>query len=140
MENQVQCPNCGGYKVVTETRRINPKTQKESTTTRGQYIAAYSIGSVFILLGIGTHYIFGIISGILVIALFILISILNKKMINKYYNACSLCGYKWSRLENEPEPQVVVRPDLMEKGDIELKRQQAGSAAAYHEQQRRNNK
>jgi hypothetical protein len=42
--------------------------------------------------------------------------------ITKYKHECLLCGYKWERRENEPLPEVHVRPDLIAAGD-RLRRQ-----------------
>jgi len=63
-------------------------------------------------------------------------------MIKKYKHECLLDGYRWERREDEPPPEVHVRPDLIAMGEQRLaeerRRQEEAAAAHFLEQQRRN--
>jgi len=128
MSNQVQCPNCGGYK--TDVEKV-------------ESIGAYTKGTpgrncLLILL-----YIFIITPifaflAIVVIALFIMIitiplgillwegmqsvleSILDavkgdKEHIKKYWLKCEICGYSWVWRTDEPYPSIQIRPEFLVK-------------------------
>jgi hypothetical protein len=137
MQNQVECPICGGFKVGTQIRKFNPKSKKDiHFAGRGMKSLAWFF-TIVAVLGIpmywdtGPQLVMGsLFWGILGITMLLIIRRRLKNSINHYYNDCMLCGYKWDRLETEPEPPVTVRPDLIEKGATELKRQQEADAAA----------
>ena len=44
--------------------------------------------------------------------------------VEKYFNACYLCGYKWEWQVGTPEPSINVRPDLMAKGEQRLREEE----------------
>jgi len=58
----------------------------------------------------------------------------------KYFYYCVLCGYRWTWQTDQPKPQVIVRPDLVQLGaqKLEEDRKAAAAAAWQMEQQRRN--
>jgi hypothetical protein len=152
MPKQVQCPNCGGFKTnIDRIRKANPATRREYANIRDfgwiiVIICAGLFSGLLMFNNIGSQdgsSIKGMGIFIILLALvglfFIFYLIRRRKdAVNKYYFHCTICGYQWNRLETEPEPPVTIRPDLIQKGDEELKKQQAGAAAAYYEQQRRN--
>lgn len=149
MSNQVQCPNCGGYKIDVE------KVESIGTYTRndiGTGCLVYLI-SLFIILPI---YMFLIA---VVIALFIMVitiplaiwlyrgmnsaslSIVNAmrgyvEQAKKYWLKCELCGYAWIWRTDEPYPSIQTRPELIAQGEQKLaadrRKQQEDAAALYH--------
>jgi hypothetical protein len=146
MPNQVQCPNCGSYKVVTKLTRVNPISHQALPKINGSYWFGIFVAScLFTILGF-VSFAFRILGGLILIGgVFFAFWSLSKKAIIRYDNSCILCGYKWNRLQNEPEPPVTIRPDLIQKGAEEQKRQQEAAeqasrdaaAAAYLQQQRK---
>jgi hypothetical protein len=163
---QVQCPNDGGYKVSTEIVYLDPKTGRELYDPSG-CIWLFFVGTVGIILALGGvvvaliedhevtfENIFATIVCLIFCALAAITGLIHyaressyyKKVnkIIKYKHECLLCGYKWERREDEPLPEVHVRPDLIAKGAqrleeeaTERRRQEEAAAHAFLEQQRR---
>ena len=147
MAGQVQCPNCGGFKVSVETTIIDRSSGKRVAGTGcfgWALISLILIGAFgYMLTGEGRGpTLLSIVSGIvgILFAIF-LISIAVRSnaeaskadKIEKYDYVCSLCGYKWSRREDEPIPPVEVRPDLIAKGEQKLEEERK-----RREEERRN--
>ena len=162
MGDQVQCPNCGGYR--TETIRAEPIygklvpfTDKEK---RARWFGWFLFGGAGIpllllmscgLAGLnlvgggglqGSITLFSLVcfplflaliwSGILYFLLFKLSKGTRPVEATIYHYACWLCGYKWNWHLGTPMPEVRVRPDLIAKGEQHLREQAASDDAAYH--------
>lgn len=153
MTEQVQCPNCGAYRVASAIKAIDPKTgQEESEPSFGGciFIAISLFVGVVILVvvfddlssGAPIEEIgWGILMGAGAIAFAGLIfASMNaaykrySKNIKKYYYSCAICGYRWSRMENEPYPEVKIKPDLIAKGAQKLEEE---AREAEEEQKKR---
>jgi hypothetical protein len=147
MPNQVQCPNCGSYKVTTKIRKVSPISGKEYPAdidkSRRLLWFAVIFGFLWFLGWVfnGPNWEMALLGLFMVGAGIFLLSWyrVRKDAVNRYYHHCELCGNNWNHMENEPGPPITIRPDLIEKGAEEQKRQQEGAAAAFYEQQRRNN-
>ena len=162
MTGQVQCPNCGGYKVSTETKTIGRKSGNELPGCGGFFLlfllsAGGWLGLVMFINAMNNPFLnnafvmgfFGIaaLGGPIFTVLFIwaLLIYLKVEKIEKYYYTCLLCGYKWSRREDEPLPPVTVRPDLIIKGEQKLeeeererrRRDEEAAAWAHYQRQKR---
>lgn len=161
MADQVQCPNCGGFRVETTTKTIDKKTNKEFDFGCAFWFALLFFAilptlfgaSIWLAILSGTYesYPSGRVESMLVlpVGLFFLIlmglyilSYIKAEKIEKYYYACVLCGYKWSRRADEPLPSVQVRQDLIAKGaqrleEEEEERRRAAAAAWYQQQQKK---
>jgi hypothetical protein len=136
MSDQVQCPNCGGYKVQVETKIVDRSSGKQVAETGcvGWAIILLLLGGAlgYMLQGGGgslQSIVVGMAGMFLVILLVRLAVRSNAEArkadkIEKYDYVCSLCGYKWSRREDEPIPPVEVRPDLIAKGAQKLEEEQ----------------
>jgi hypothetical protein len=132
--DQVQCPNCGGYKVeITHVEDVREK--EEITVSSGTNIRRWGC---FILAGIATFglsFLFlldrgfreGLVSG----------KGVKHHYVGKiYYYTCYLCGYKWEWDTRTPRPEVHIRPDLLAKSaqrlEAEEERRRQAAADAYH--------
>lgn len=132
--DQVQCPNCGGYKVSTEVKILNRNTGAELAAPGcllwgyiaffgfsllfGIYLLAESESGSSIRSQAGSM-IFG--SFIMLLpAIWALVKYSRTEKIERYDNHCLLCGYRWSRRTDEPLPKVNVQPDLIAAGEQRL--------------------
>jgi uncharacterized integral membrane protein len=138
MTGQVQCPNCGGYKVSTETATITFDRKSGKAIEGGGILFLLLVlaagGGLALVMFIYVAKDFGplmifvlgltVPGELILIGWFIraLLRYLKADKINKekYYHTCLLCGYEWKRWEDEPLPPVTVRPDLIVKGDQKL--------------------
>jgi rubredoxin len=114
---QVQCPNCRGYKSFWRfTNYIEPSSGEESHEPRFELVTLWFL----LLWPIFVAYIL-----ILPISKVTWRATKGKRYtIPRYYYECKLCGYEWGETEGAPKPPITVRPDLILKGELELKRQQ----------------
>lgn len=143
---QVQCPNCGGFKVSGEKIHIDPKTKRKiSTSGCGSWVIA---SLLWLCLMIAGGAIFGNTStsddnrlaGVLYlgcVGLSFVIPIVGlvlmernrsdtlAKAITTYKYSCLLCGYAWEWHEGEPWPEAHIRPDLIAKGEERLQAEAA---------------
>jgi hypothetical protein len=145
MTGQVQCPNCGGYKVSTKTATITIDRRSGKAiegcgalllllifAVSGWFAVALFIalmedpfirsnpGPFMICFMVGPAALGGpLFTGLFIRALSTYLKA-DKVVKEKYYHACLLCGYEWSRWEDEPLPPVTVRPDLIVKGEQKL--------------------
>lgn len=149
MSNQVQCPNCGGYKIDVEKMESIGVYKRNDPGTA----CLTALVGLFIILPI---YLFLIA---VVIALFIMVitiplgiwlyrgmesaslAITNairgyEEHAKKYWLKCELCGYSWIWRTDEPYPTVQTRPDLIAQGEQKLeaqrRKQQEDAAALYY--------
>ncbi len=122
MESQVQCPNCGGYKVGYQY----PGDDGCMTWT---FLLA-GVGGLFSCIFLTLLVIFeGIDLGNLAIAAFmgaggalvLLIGIAALQPRHTHLLECHLCGYKW---DTRSTPPVTVRPELILKGEEKLRAEQ----------------
>ena len=146
MSNQVQCPNCGGYKVNVQNKTvIATEEKKQYTSFGGQLVAWFAIG-IFVLwatisaisisvsiVGEGSGVIIGVSCGVILILFLAFVRYRAVKKgtadwhlekvpsIVKYDYRCEICGYNWTWQSDEPLPEVHVRPELIAKGAQKLK-------------------
>lgn len=156
MSDQLQCPNCGGFKT-------NDKVIHLDSTTRTPIQSMGSCGCLFVsflFLG-GLVQILGpwassskqngeIANAVLIgtVVLLVVIYILSRHTINqrralalkRHELECNLCGKQWRWDEGDPYPAVTVQPDLIAKGDERLRRiaeeRRLAEGAFYLNQQR----
>lgn len=142
---QVQCPNCGGFKVDTSkyedvygaTVRVPVPANKKKRETIIWVIVGLGIVILYFLFGV-----FGIlISGNLLAPLLVFLTpqgigtilwaafwywvlLADKKtrpiIATVYHYTCWLCGYKWDWKSGESLPPVNLRTDLIAKGEQRL--------------------
>jgi hypothetical protein len=111
---QVQCPNCGGYKVGGLSNQLFK--YKPLSGVVWSIILLFFIPFVIGSYGLGL---------IILIDVNIREAVLNKRIREKYigieYNfTCSLCGCEWSWKQGQPWPKIEVRPDLIAAGEQRL--------------------
>jgi len=142
---QVQCPNCGGFKIDEGRIESDPTTGKKvSISGCGSWVAGIVVAVIAMaciaqafaspsygsprydqatanLLGYGSLA-FAIGLGVLVVVLMERGRITALARANTIYNYyCQICGYRWSWRAGDPLPQVTVRPDLIAKGSEKFK-------------------
>jgi len=105
---QVQCPNCGGY-------RTNPTDIKEKLDTK-LYEKVSTEGMIFywfcfVITGFG-FYGLALLSENVRTVLFNGKYTITEKTIGYNY-ICGLCNYKWSWMIGTPKPIVNGKPDLL---------------------------
>jgi hypothetical protein len=133
MANQVQCPNCGGYKVNEDVIGIDSKTGK-SFPVLGYCGFVVLLMVIYVMVGALWLAVYGnkpTTSSCLMSTVFILLFFWGTYKFNKrekrawnlYKYECKLCGYQWEWREGQPRPTVNVRPDLIEKGEQRLEQQ-----------------
>ncbi len=104
MEENIQCPNCGGYKV-------------ENKGDGSYSYKGCAIGAA-LLLAIPT---FGFSLVLALLALFIPDQKPREDGSIEYL--CELCGYKWFHTPGTPWPAINVRPELIREGSEKLKQE-----------------
>ncbi len=147
MSDQVQCPNCGGYKIKTvevknifAERAISLDERKQRAIAFLKMLPASIVLAVISFFSIKTFdsimSAYFCSSSIIVVALFLILASMYTKtervrtgQIYNYY--CYLCGYKWSWETGTPLPKVDVRPDLILAGEQRLKEEREQDAAAH---------
>lgn len=139
---QVQCPNCGGYKVSEERVRVEMEyTAISSDKPRGGGLLLYLVVGVVFIVVLGINFeiprmFIGFALIALVIAPFVVIAMRTDSQPNSSIYSCNICGFNWAVKDGEPEPEATVRPELILKGEQNLKEEeaerqrQAASAAA----------
>ena len=145
ISNQVQCPNCGGYKITSAEKPIKEKvpTPILQRVTNGVLgLALIGLGLYIYSIGLrsdissdgGTIYAWTCGCPGALLLLVALFSSTQLKQVGKYYQfSCLLCGYSWEWREGQPWPKVKANPDLIAKGaqrleeedEEERKRQEA---------------
>ena len=158
---QVQCPNCGGYKV-NQVSVVGLNANTRGVLLKSILLTLLAPGFI-LLLAWGADWAVGdngldnlavwlvghpwVLAAATVVLFFTFLSGFDnqaraKATLKRYRFACELCGYHWDWTNNTPWPQVQVRPDLIAAGAQRLKeeadqRQRDMEAAAWLAQQRR---
>ncbi len=136
---QVQCPNCGGYRVEATTSTFERKTGVNTDFGCSALAISLLFAAGFVVggycaftLGIfasGSPTFLDVVVGIVGVGFGLLIAIYTFKLyikntradkITRFYNTCSLCGYKWTQRSDEPLLPVHVRRDLITEGELRL--------------------
>lgn len=152
MSNQVQCPNCGGYRVETVNKADNKVTNREHTDFWFYILIGGGISlaaAIIFVWGIYDSFhrwrSHPVIAAEVVIPIVLtLIGLLamnagwrhskadQKNLILHYYHTCWLCGYRWNRRADEPLPEVRIRPDLIAKGEQRLQEEARQAEIEHH--------
>lgn len=140
MSNQVQCPNCGGYKITSKEVILRQKTPV-SSSQRLIHAVIYLVILGLILVGLSEGYTtLGICALPLYVTVFVLIERSKTKIVGQAYHfTCLICAYHWEWGEGQPWPKVYVNPELIAKGaqkleeeeEAERRRQQEAAALYY---------
>lgn len=121
-EDQVQCPNCGGYRI-----SFSQITEKLSTKE-------YKPISQLLLWG--WRFCF-VVTCVITFGLYLLVLLIpdirrltfsglwptTTKVVGFNY-ACALCNYCWSWMIGAPKSEVHIRPDLILKGAQKLQEEE----------------
>jgi rubredoxin len=160
MTGQVQCPNCGGYKTETHTTLVDKKSGRPLIIQPQAAMWMIVFATTFCLTGfltlviwkdqspwlcLGSMFLASIILFVLPISEYGLKRPWSEAGYEVYHYRCYLCGYEWSRREDEPLPPVTVRPDLIAKGAQKLeeeererrRRDEEAAAWAHYQRQKR---
>ena len=165
MSDQAQCPNCGGYKVVTEKSEVINSTEKLPISfgkwTLQMILAIALLGGMGLFCSMtigaaGSN--LGLIplglTGLLIVLLLMLFpraaqqasegkltTSKTRKVGTMYHLYCQICGYKFDWDNRTPWPRVQTNPDLLAKGAARLeveeaeRRRQQEAALYYLSQQ-----
>jgi hypothetical protein len=128
MSDQVQCPNCGGYRVQTTgvekiwNREVVYLSEDEIKQRKRRIIifGIFTFGLGFLLFS-GKHAQEQLRSGTLY---------KDKDVGEIYHFTCWICGYKWDWQTGTPKPTIKVRPDLIAAGEQRLREEEAAANAA----------
>lgn len=128
---QVQCPNCGGYKVETESDFLEGEYERIGCLFRLALLCSF-------LLMLGIPFFYAVAREAVFLGK-------RRKLVGQIHKyTCYLCGYEWTWKTGDPLPQVNVRPDLIAKGEQRLeeerRRQAEAAAAAWWLQQQQKKK
>ncbi len=141
---QVQCSNCGGYKVSTWPIQIE-QNAAERTPPQNLFLGLVGyVGIISVLIimpigiftgimGDGTIFLIGLVGFAfsIMVAFLVRLSIPNAIMVTKSYNhVCKICGYEWNWAVGTPRPEVRVNPHLIRQGGEHLKEQERQSRKA----------
>lgn len=133
MSDSVQCPNCGGYKTETRTVHVDKSSGRPLVIQWNTALWLMMLGgglcfSSLLPLVIGNIDWSCTVGSIFAAVLFLLIGSYGMnstfKAVQVNHHRCYLCGYEWSRREDEPLPQIKVSPDLIAKGQQLLEEQE----------------
>jgi hypothetical protein len=148
MAEQVQCPNCGGFRVYVSPRYSGPERipnpeYKERSPDPGwlAIFQAFGVLALVVLPIIGILLIWSIGLIILIIWLVLLLIMMitvdgssskgpeptienPNRHITSYNNSCNLCGYAWTWRPGTPRLPVQHRPDLIQRGNALLEEQE----------------
>lgn len=146
MSTQVQCPNCGGYRVESVNKVDNKETNRQHVDVWG---TLFVWGLIFLFGGIlcpsftelwtggwdpPNYTTATILTSLGIVGIVVGWRRMNAErhsLIAHYYHVCWLCGYRWNRRADEPLPEVSIRPDLIAKGEERL-REEARQAEIEH--------
>lgn len=148
MSNQVQCPNCGGYRVTTQTiYNGDPSYESRAASKRGWaslflgWGALNALGFIpglpFVVAVFGAldnmGVFFGIIIGLCIgVALPLWIGWtlrnagdLSRATITRYHHTCVIDGYQWDQRPGQPNPPCRAQSsDLLRKGAKKLEEEE----------------
>lgn len=132
---QVQCPNCGGYKVSEEKRTVVATEKRNVDSSSSARMKLLQIGiAVFLLIAFGAflqgNTLYACLAGLIAI-LFVLVAWLlfrngvkqDVPTIVRYEFYCELCGYRWTWRNDEPYPLIKINPTLIQQGEQKLEQQ-----------------
>jgi len=130
MSNQLQCHNCGGYKLESNLTEIDPKTGNKVGSSCFPLFFGVVILPVFFIgswLVVGYQgenaYIIVLVWFVWLIWSSIATSQAKKRAYNLYNFHCNLCGYRWQWREGKPWPEVKVQPNLIAAGARRLEKE-----------------
>lgn len=161
--SQVQCPNCGGYRVETTTSTFERKTGVAtdfggSKLTVSLFFAALCVlggyaAATYGASGFGSPTFLDKMLAILSVGTGLFVAIYTTRLyikntradkVTRFHNTCALCGDKWTHQSDEPLPPVRVQPNLIAKGaqrlEEEEERRRQEAAAAYMQSQQKSRK
>lgn len=129
---QIQCPNCGGYKVSEEKRTVIASEKRYVDSSSSGRMKLLQTGvAVFLLIAFGAflqgNTLYGCLAGLIAI-LFVWAAWLlfrngvkqDVPTIVRYEFYCELCGYRWTWRSNEPYPHITINPTLVQQGEQRL--------------------
>ena len=121
-ETQVQCPNCGGYRIALSqvTEKLPTKEYKPISP-----ILLWGWRFCFVVvcfMTFGGYLLVLFISDIRKLTFHGLWPTITKVV--GYNYSCALCNYHWTWMIGAPNPEVHIRPDLMMKGAQKLQEEE----------------
>jgi len=131
--SQVQCPNCGGYRVSLEkTEGLNWSRGTEWVGTLWLPIIGFVVSAAMLICSGSWGHLepfdnLSCLIGIFLLWMFTWWAWGKDKLQRdfstrkRYSYQCLLCGYQWTWTSGEPMPKVNVRPDLIAKGEQRLR-------------------
>jgi hypothetical protein len=147
MSNQLQCPNCGGYKVTSQIGSITksfPLTWEQRSRRIGCSMVLTGVLGVVLQNSLSNgKIIISLIVGMLILISFLVLLFLvfertRTIVVGKSYTStCLLCGYQWQWLEGQPRTDVNVKPDLIAMGAKRLEEEERQRQEEIEAQQRR---
>ena len=115
MNEQVQCPNCGGYRVVAFSQITEKLPTKEYKPISPFWIWLIRIGFVVIcFVAWGIPLLLLLSSDIRRLIFTGQVTMIGKVV--GYNYSCGLCNYRWSWIIGTPKPEVHIQPDLIKRG------------------------
>jgi len=147
MSDQVQCPNCGGYKTEEKDRTMTygAPIPLDESRKKGCH-SLWLRSSVFLIIGVVIVSMIFFADHQSTMALFVLMIYLPGALLGSgvlwlmrfwymrtssrpvedvvYSYCCWICGYRWNWQSGTPLPVVNVRPDLIAKGEQRLRAEQ----------------
>ncbi len=164
MSDQIQCPNCGGYRVTAKRKELlDPRTGRRAgsclevvllaTMQAFLYISVVTpcaVVGVFLQRGRA-----GVPHALLLLVLGAAMFLVTRAgtayftrryTVERLHLECQLCGYRWSWRTDEPLLQYRADPELIQRGaqklseEAEARRLQEQAAAQFLDHQRRQQK
>lgn len=124
--DQVQCPNCGGYRVYQHVASSHLETYTKKLDLISRLIwggtVFCSLGLLLLAKGVRDILFKGEEPGTIQVA-------------DSYQNTCLLCGYQWIWKVGDPLPQAQVRPDLIAAGEQRLREEREAAERLRQRQQ-----
>ncbi len=125
---QVQCPNCGGYKINTEKAVTIASVKRQTSVPIFRALIGLGVLACVLLYGVARGDFLAIGSTALLIAIvgFLLFRSLTGQLTEKvpsivrYDLGCLLCGYRWTWQNDQPYPKVNVNSALIQQGELRL--------------------
>jgi rubredoxin len=150
MLDQVQCPNCGGFRVADDKKTYpiygDRIPFRKSIPSLVLTVITLVVG-ILILRDPPPGEFFGndfIDLGVMLVSFsgFVLIGYIYvgltggarkvDRLVTEHRYTCSLCGYAWEWSPGDPWPKVTVRPDLIAKGANRLRKEDQSNREAAH--------
>jgi len=146
MSDQVQCPNCGGFRVYSEKdNTLEERIAPAKELLRNSFVIPSVIAVPSIIVSVISVYypsdlttglgVLGIAASVILFVVLFLWYLwvlvfgngefryqTRTGIYHKY--SCNLCGYKWEWLPGKPLPRVHINPDLITKGEQRLAREE----------------